>query len=64
MPKLQEVKGRFTLTVPMSTIAMKQWEKGDNIEFVEMVTDSLNPKTPGKKELNTVLIKSKGRRDE
>jgi hypothetical protein len=60
MPKLQEVKGKFTLTVPSSTISIKGWKKGDNIEFIEMVTDSLDPKAPGRKELQTVLIKTKG----
>jgi len=34
MPKLQEIKGQFTITVPKELIKKKGWKKGQSLIFV------------------------------
>lgn len=34
MPKLQQVKDRYFITIPKNLIEQKQWEKGQNLFFV------------------------------
>jgi hypothetical protein len=33
MPKLQETKGRFFLTIPKAMVERKQWAKGKELVF-------------------------------
>lgn len=34
MPKLQETKGRYFITIPISLVEMKDWKKGQKIFIV------------------------------
>ena len=34
MPKLQEVKGRYFITVPKGLVEKKDWKKGQELFFV------------------------------
>jgi len=33
MPKLQETKGRFFITIPKEMVEKKKWQKGENLLF-------------------------------
>lgn len=33
MPKLQEINGQFTITVPKSLVKKKGWKKGEELFF-------------------------------
>lgn len=34
MPKLQEIKGRFFITLPANLVKQKKWEKSQNLFLV------------------------------
>lgn len=34
MPKLQLVKGRYSITIPKELVEKKKWEKGQNLYLI------------------------------
>ena len=37
MPKIQEVKGKYTLSIPKDIAKLKGWKKGTVLEFKEQL---------------------------
>lgn len=37
MPKIQEIMGRFTISIPKDIVKLKGWRKGTVLEFKEQI---------------------------